>query len=135
MRKVFGNSSGASAVEFGLIAPVFIFTVLAALEYSLLLYSRAAMQNSARVSVRELSLGQLTDASAPAYACSKVPSWILSTCSAQVDHSNIADPKRDIITISVQAPVSKASVVNFFTRALGEFSVTARVSMRREDVL
>jgi hypothetical protein len=32
-------------------------------------------------------------------------------------------------------PASKASVVSFFTRATGDFTVTASAAMRREDVL
>lgn len=135
MPRIARDCSGASAVEFGLIAPVLVMTVMGALEYGLLIYTQAAMQHSARDSVRQLSIGQITDVTAPAYVCSKVTSWAKRHCTASVAHSNVADPKADVITVTVNVPASKASVVSFFTRATGDFTVTASAAMRREDVL
>jgi Flp pilus assembly protein TadG len=136
MRSLYKDISGNSAVEFALTAPVLLFMVLGALEYGMMFYTQASMQHAARDSVRQVSLGQLTDANAPAYVCGNVPSWAEADCSASVTHSNAADPKTDVITVAVNVPASKATVVNFFTEATGgDFVIEASAAMRREDVL
>ena len=135
MRSFSTDTSGTSAVEFALVAPVLVFMVLGALEYGMMFYTQAAMQHAARDSVRQVSLGQLTDANAPAYVCGNVPSWAKAGCTASVAHSTPANPKTDVITIGVSIPASKATVVTFFSKAGGDFVIKASAAMRREDVL
>ena len=135
MRRTISDESGAAAIEFSMIAPVLILTAMAGLEFGLVITTQATMQHSARDTVRQISLGQLSDTNAPAYVCSKVTSWATSACTAAVTHSNAADPKSDVITIMVSVPASSASIVNLFTRTAGGFNVKASAAMRREDVL
>jgi Flp pilus assembly protein TadG len=52
LRAIFRDESGASAVEFGLTAPVFFLFVFGIVEFGLLLWTQVGMQRGAELAAR-----------------------------------------------------------------------------------
>jgi Flp pilus assembly protein TadG len=79
-----GTRGGATAVEFALIAPPFLATLLAILEVTLFLFGQMALQNAANEAARYFLTGQAQNSNPPwtaSYAVSQVCPAMLFNCS------------------------------------------------------
>lgn len=62
LRRVFRNCSGAAAVEFAIIAPIFLMLMCGIIENGLILLTQSTLDNATRDAARTLMLGSASQA-------------------------------------------------------------------------
>lgn len=78
VRGLYGARSGAAALEFGLIAGVFVPLCLAVLDGGLLLWTKGALQSSTAITARCAALSASNCADVQQFAVDSVTSWVFS---------------------------------------------------------
>lgn len=73
MRRLIGDRTGATAVEFALVASGFSVLLIGSIEVGLLLWTKNALQVTADMTARCAALGSC---SAPSYAVSLAAQWV-----------------------------------------------------------
>jgi Flp pilus assembly protein TadG len=84
-RRLGSDRAGVTAMEFGLIAPVFLTLLLAIFEFSLSLLAQQALDHAVAVAARQIQIGNAkTAATFQADLCAAGPSILISSCSTSV---------------------------------------------------
>lgn len=135
MRGFRKDKRGVSAIEFAFVAPVLLLLMLGGIEYSLMLFTQNNVQSATRDTARQISINHLTAAEAKDYLCDKLPGWVQDHCSVQVTHSHPNNPTQDVVTVSATVPSGQASVINLLIPKFGEFELTTKAVMKRENLL
>ena len=79
------DRAGVTALEFGLIAPVFLTLMLAIFEFCLAFLGQQALDHAVAVAARQIQIGNAkTAATFQADLCAAIPSILISSCSTRV---------------------------------------------------
>jgi Flp pilus assembly protein TadG len=87
VRHLYQTRSGAAAMEFGLIAGVFVPLCLAALDGELLLWTKGALQSSAATTARCAALNSSNCTDVQQFAVDSATSWVFS---GVIDKTNVS---------------------------------------------
>ncbi len=123
LHRFIRDQTGTATIEFVLWVPVYVITLVAVTDASILYLTHTEMWNAARDSARRISVGAMAAADAPDRAREKL------LLSARTYTFAASDAGPVIVQISVN--VGDASVFGFFKPVLGR-QLTARVEMMKE---
>jgi Flp pilus assembly protein TadG len=125
------NENGVSAVEFGLIMPLFISVAFAAIEFALIFFTYNAAGHAAWDVARQLATNRITTSQASAIALAELPSWVRSSTTA-TSTSSSSDPSTNHFTVTISFPAKAASPTNVMSWAYGTLRLTATSAMQQE---
>jgi Flp pilus assembly protein TadG len=112
VQKARRNDKGAIAVEFALIAPVFLLLFSGIAEGSLLFYTWGNMENVGRQAARSAAIGELTKDQAETLIKSRMrESTGAPTVTATVTFTKGVQPVDNVVTVNVTMPASQLSKV------------------------
>ena len=123
------GDSGAAAVEFAIILPIFVAVLFGIIQFGSVLFLHNNMMNAARETARRMSVAELDAAGAPAYANNYLAGWGL-TFTVNATEPGAGVPNGDV-TVQITVPAANATLVNFPLTWPG--TLTAQVIMRRES--
>jgi len=121
------GDSGAAAVEFAIILPIFVAILFGIIQFGSVLFLHNNMMNAARETARRMSVAELNAAGAPAYANSYLAGWGL-TFTVNATEPAASVPNGDV-SVQITIPAANAPLVNFPLTWPG--TLTAQVTMRR----
>lgn len=124
------GTSGVAALEFALVAPIFIFLFLGTVEIGAILFIQNNMVNVARDASRRTATGEFTTAQAETFAADTLVDWGISY-EIEVTVPDISDPTDLSVVASITAPMNEASIIDFLGLLKGR-KLFAQVVMRRE---
>jgi Flp pilus assembly protein TadG len=130
------DDSGATAVEFALIVPVFLFLVIGALELSLLLYTYATAGNAARDVARRIATNRLTPATAAAADSAvkpQLPPWVQSSATVSLSQSTPSTAATNQVTVTISFPAHKGTPINFVAAAYGSVTAQTKATYQQES--
>lgn len=123
------GSSGAAAVEFAVVLPIFLVMLFAIIQFGAALFLHNNMVNAARETVRRMSVAELNAATAPVYAQNYLSDWSVPfTITATEPAPGV--PNGDV-SVQISVPASDATLVNFPIAWPG--NLVAQATMRREN--
>ena len=122
MWRVFSRDErGVAAVEAGIIMPIFIAIMLAAVDFGSVFYVQHVMNTVANDVSRSLAMGHFSTAQAETIAQSRLPAW--NAASFTVTASDVG---ANNIQIVISVPTQQAALVNFAPLGIwGTLTVTA----------
>jgi Flp pilus assembly pilin Flp len=122
---------GAAAAEFGLIAPLFTFLLLGAIEFGSLFFAYSAMQSAATIATRSVAVNVIEPAEVDAVVQDRLPPWVRGAATVAVTQSHPENATLNIIRTRVQASSLQATPVPLFTRVI-PWTITADVRIKQE---
>lgn len=122
--------SGASAVEFAFVVPVFLLFLIGTMQFGLILFIQHNMSNTARDVSRRVAVGELTAVSATAAAQSTLVNWGVDFV-VLVEEPDPDNPADKDITVTITAPMDQAAMFDILGILDGSV-LTAAVTMRKE---
>ncbi|MFC5556011.1 TadE/TadG family type IV pilus assembly protein [Methylobacterium iners] len=128
-QKFRSDQSGASAVEFALIAPVFIAILMAVCEFSFVFFTLNTAQHAVWDAARQLAVGRTTPAAAQDAIKNALPQWV-GTQATIVADKDPADSTRYLVRASI--PIAAATPTNFLAAAFGGNVMTASATLMQE---
>lgn len=128
-RKFRSEQSGASAVEFALIAPVLIAILMAICEFSLVFFTLNTAQHAVWDAARQLAVGRTTPAAARDAVTAAIPQWVRAQTTVTAD-KDPADATRYLVRASI--PIAAATPTNFLAAAFGANVMTASATLMQE---
>lgn len=131
LKRLRQDGSGAVAVEFGLVMPLFIGMFLGMIEYSAVFFTYGAMQSAARDVTRQVAVNTLLPGSAEAEVKGRLPKWAQGDVTVLVSQSAPANPAINVITTTVELPIAKATPISFYTKAQTT-EIGSTVEMKQE---
>ncbi len=131
-RSCLRDRAGTTATEFALVLPLFTAMVFSVVEVGLVFFVYSDMYASAESVARQVAVNRLSVSNAVDATKAKLPAWIVNYSTVTVSQSNVADPSKNLISINITAPVTKATPISFFTSvAPWTMNVTASVNQER----
>ncbi len=133
--KLFQNNrsrfeDGAIAIEFALVAPIFILILTGIMELGAALFIQNNMVNVARDASRRAATGELTEAQAEAFAENALVNWGIAY-DIDVVVPNGASGAGQNVVASISAPLDQATIIDFLGLMEGR-RLAAQVIMRQE---
>ena len=124
------GESGATAIEFALVAPIFIFILMGIMEFGAALFIQNNMVNVARDASRRAATGEFTALQAETFAAGALVDWGIDyTIDVTVpDGTNPADQS---VVASITAPMNQATIIDFLGLMAGR-TLAAQAVMRQE---
>ncbi|AWN40296.1 TadE/TadG family type IV pilus assembly protein [Methylobacterium durans] len=104
LRKLRADRSGASAVEFSLVAPLFVGLMLAICEFSFAFFTLTSAQQAVWGEARQLALGRITTTAARDAVVAALPRWAQTKATVTAD-KDPADATRYLVTAAIPSPV------------------------------
>ena len=101
--KIFRNRSGASAIEFAMIAPIIVLLMMGVIEFGLILFTYASAQNTTRNVVRMLATNQISTTEAQSDCLNGLPTWVNGSASVSIVESAPSDPSSNMITVEIMS--------------------------------
>lgn len=126
------DEAGATAVEFALIASIFITLVMGIIEFSSILYTSTSAGAASRDVARRIATSRLTAANGPSAARGGLPSWVQFFANIDVTQTTPGTPATNQITVTVSSPASKATPSTFLSFAYGAPTLQTATTMRQE---
>lgn len=118
--------SGAAAVEFALVLPIFLLLLFGIIQFGSVLFIHNNMVNAAREAVRRMSVDADFDATqAEAYAQNYLSDWSLT-----FTFNTVGPPGAPDVSMQISVPAADAALVNFPIAWPG--NLVAEASMRPE---
>lgn len=117
--------SGAAAVEFALVLPIFLLLLFGIIQFGSVLFLHNNMVNAAREAVRRMSVAEMTEAEAEAYVQNYLADWNLT-----FDADATEPPATTDVTMQISVPAADAALINFPIAWPG--NLVAQASMRPE---
>jgi hypothetical protein len=128
------NRRAAAAVEFALVAPVFLMLVLGMIEYGRMVMVQQVITNASREGARAAVLDGATTSEVTATVTSYLTSGSISGATVTVSPNPPSNAEfGDPVTVSVSIPFSQVSWLPS-PMYLGATTLTATTIMRREAV-
>ena len=118
--------SGASAVEFAFMMPVFLMLLAGIFQFGMVMFVQNNMTNVARDVTRRLAVGELTSVEAQTAAQGSLVNWGIDYTVSVTE--NVA--ARDV-TVLIAAPMHQAAMFDILG-ILGESNLATSVTMRLE---
>lgn len=112
VRRARGGESGAIALEFALVAPLFLVLLGGLIEFGNIFLVRAEMTTTARETVRRVSVGALTEKSAVAFAEERLTTVSAAKFSVDVDETELDDDLVDVV-VSIDVPLADVMWLDF----------------------
>ena len=134
LRRQSRSRSGASAVEFAVVAPVFFLVVLGIIEFGRMVMVQQVITNAAREGARIAVLDDSTTAKVTQRVNDYLSAARLAGATINVSPSPPSSAKYDQpVSVEVRLPFSEVSLLSrpFFSKAT---VLTANSVMRRETV-
>lgn len=126
------DRSGATAVEFALIAGIFITLAVGVIEFSLMLYTYTSAGAASRDVARRIATSRLTTANASATLKAALPSWVQNWATVTVTQTAPSTPSSNQITVTVTFPANKATPTTFLSFAYGSLTLQTSATMQQE---
>jgi Flp pilus assembly protein TadG len=126
------DESGATAVEFALIAAIFITLLMGIIEFSLILFTYTSASSASRDVARRIATSRLTIAEASAAAKAGLPNWVRTWTTVTVAQTTPATPSTNQITVTVSFPASKATPTTYLSFAYGSLTLDTSTTMQQE---
>ena len=121
--------SGAAAVEFAIVLPIFLVILFGIIQFGSVLYLHNNMMNAARETVRRMSVAELNAATAPTYAQTYLAGWSLTfNVTATEPAPGVSNGD---VSVQISLPAADATLVNFPLTWPG--TLVAQATMRRES--
>ena len=130
--RVAKSESGATAVEFGLIAGLLITLLMGIIEFSLILFTYTAASAASRDVARRIATSRLTTAEASAVAKAELPNWVRAWTTVTVAQTTPATPSTNQITVTVSFPASRATPTTYLNFAYGSLTLETFTTMQQE---
>ena len=124
------GTSGVAALEFALVAPIFIFLFIGIVEMGAVMFIQNNMVNVTRDASRRTATGEFTTAQAEIFAADTLVDWGISY-EIEVTVPDIGDPTDLSVVASITAPMNEAAIIDFLGLLEGR-TLFARAVMRRE---
>ena len=140
IRPRFKSDRGTAAIEFALVLPLFLLILFAILQFGFIFFVWNDMQNAAREGARRLSVdNSISEAQAETIVNNWLVRWPatfnVTGCKIAAQTSNSAKcTGTDSVSVTVTAPMSQVSIVNFIPVGIGPGILRASVVMRKEGV-
>lgn len=132
---VMYNTSGASAIEFALIIPLFIVILMAIIEFGMIFYVQNSIQSAARDIGRQLSTNRLAMADAPSAARKEIGLWLIDQVKVSVTQSAPTNPAANDITVDISVSALNAAPTNFLGTFYADTTLHGVATMRQEPLL
>ena len=129
LRRFRSDRSGASAVEFALIAPCFITILMAICELAFVFFTLNTAQQAVWDAGRQLAVGRTTPAQARDAVISALPQWVRTQATVTAD-KDPADATRYLVQASI--PIAAATPTNFLAAVFGGNVMTASATLMQE---
>lgn len=117
--------SGAAAVEFALVLPIFLLLLFGIIQFGSVLFLHNNMVNAAREAVRRMSVAEMTGPEAEVYVQNYLADWNLTFSPTATEPPATTD-----VTMQITVPASEAALINFPITWPG--NLVAQASMRPE---
>ncbi len=127
------NRSGVAAVEFAIVAPVFVLFVMGMVEVSRGLMVQEVVTNAAREGARQAVLDSSTTSSVQTVVKNYLTAANIASSNATITVSIPSTRYNNFATVTVSVPYSKVSWVPV-PQFLGSVTLTATSTMRCEAV-
>ncbi|MCG2840576.1 pilus assembly protein [Sandaracinobacter sp. RS1-74] len=131
MAKLARSRRGAVAAEFGLVMPLFISMFMGMVEYSFVYFTYGNMQAATRDVTRQLAVNTLMPGQAEAELKRRMPPWASDSVTVSVNQSAPSNPATNVITMTTDLPIAKATPIGFFTKAQTT-DISSSVEMKQE---
>lgn len=132
LRQRVGDDSGATAIEFALIAPILILLLGGIVEGGLLIHTWGNMEYIARQAARGVAIGEFTEQQAQDFIASRMQKSVgAPAAAATVRTVSGAQPIDNEVIVNVTVPAAQLSQIQIF----GVFrmvTLSAEVTMHRE---
>jgi Flp pilus assembly protein TadG len=128
-RRWRSDRSGASAVEFSLVAPLFVGLMMAVCEFAFAFFTLISAQQAVWTEARQLALGQITTRVAHDAVVAALPRWAQASATVTAD-KDPANTGRYLVTAAI--PLTSAAPTNFFASLYGSRSMTASATLPQE---
>lgn len=130
LRRWRSERDGASAVEFSLVAPIFVALLMGICEFSFAFFTLTSAQQAVWTEARQLALGRITTTAAHDAVVAALPRWAQTTATVTAD-KDPADATRYLVTAAI--PLTSAAPTNFFASLYGTRSMTASATLPKES--
>lgn len=127
-----GDQSGATAVEFALIAGIFLTVVMGLIEFGLILYTYSQAGAAARDVARRIATSRLATTAASDTAKAQLPSWVQNWVTVNVAQTAASTPANNQITVTVSFPATKATPTTYLSFAYGSVTLQTSSTMQQE---
>ena len=117
LRRALACKTGAIAVEFAIIMPIFTFMLFSIIEFGFVFVAYGAMHFAAGNTARQVGVNALAASGAEAAVKSIMPKWVADASTVTTTSTVDPNPLKSSVTITVSAPVSGATPLSFFTLA------------------
>ena len=125
------REDGVSAVEFGLILPVFVVLLMGIIEFGMIFFAQNSAQNAARDIVRRVATNKLPAANAASEAAKQTATWVTPYQTVTVTQSAPGTPTNQI-TVDISFPVLRAAPTGFLSSIYGSTTLDVRAIMQQE---
>lgn len=126
------DASGVSAVEFGLVLPVLMMIVMAAIEFGLILFTFNTSEHAARNVVRQLATNRLTTDQAPEKAKAQLPGWAKANATVEVTQTTPGMPSTNVFAVRITIPAKKATITSFLSWAYSDTTLESKAAFQQE---
>jgi Flp pilus assembly protein TadG len=131
MKSLLTDQKGVSAIEFGLIGPVFIAIVMGGIEFGSIMYTHAAVEFVTNDVARQLATNRITQTQAQSAIPTRLPRWAQSAATVTVTASS-ATPTSNLYTITTSVPLANATPSTFFAAIYASRSMKITATMQQE---
>ncbi len=122
-------SSGAAAVEFAIVLPIFLVILFSIIQFGAVLFLHTNMVSAAREATRRMAVAEMTGPEAEAYAQNFLAGWnLVFTVTATEPGVGVVNGD---VSVQITVPAADAALLNFPINWPG--TLTAVTTMRRES--
>ena len=123
------GESGAAAVEFAIVLPIFLAMLFGIIQFGAVLFLHNNMVNAARETARRMAVAELTAAQADPFAQNYLAGWnVVFTVFATEPAPGAINGD---VFVRISAPAADAALISFPIAWPG--NLVAEVTMRRES--
>lgn len=133
--KIASDDRGAIAVEFCVLAPIFIALIVGVTEFGMIFYTYYAAVGVARNVTRQLATNSIQPSSAEAAVRANLPPWVRNEAAIKVSQTKPGDYTANDISVSITISGSAATPIRLMSWAYGSINIKPTVTMQQEPVL
>ena len=130
--RYLSSKSGASAIEFALVAAILVTLVFGLIEFSLIFYTYTQAGTATRDVVRRIATGRLSTTSASDQVKAQLPAWVRNWATVTTSQTTPSNAATNQITVSVSFPAAKATPTTYLSFAYGSLTLTRSLTLPQE---